>query len=82
MGSFPETYNAKIYRFKSLSGPVKTGFESLVLYVYQLWSPQNLFRPLVPQFGLKIRGTALPPGATLGSETVDPSTIFSTFDWD
>ena len=61
MGSFPETYNAKIYRFKSLSGPVKTGFESLVLYVYQLWSPQNLFRPLVPQFGLKIRGTAPPP---------------------
>ena len=34
MGSFPETYNAKIYPVKSLSGPVKTGLESLVLCAY------------------------------------------------
>ena len=34
MGSFPETYKPKIYPFEGLSGPVKTGFESLVLYAY------------------------------------------------
>ena len=31
MGSFPETYNAKIYPVKSLSGPVKTGVESVLI---------------------------------------------------
>ena len=34
VGSFPETYNAKIYPVKSLSGHVKTGLESVVLYAY------------------------------------------------
>ena len=36
-----------------------------------VWSKNKGDRPPPP-----------PPGVNLGSETVDPSTIFSTFDWD
>ena len=31
------------------------------------WSQKNLFRPFGPQFGLKIRGAAGPPGTSPGS---------------